>query len=163
MRTLGFANGPPQGGKIFARAHGKMFGQPRERVIGSCAARERDGAQAVVTDVSRARALRWNMTEAERKLWAALRRRQILGRRFRRQQPIGPFVADFFCAEAKLIIEVDGSQHGEELHALDDKRRSVWLEDKGYRILRFWNGDVLARRAEVIDAIERVLLARDAD
>jgi len=108
---------------------------------------------------ARARELRWNMTEAERKLWAALRRRQILGARFRRQQPIGPFIADFFCAEAKLIVEVDGSQHGEELHALADQERSKWLADNGHRVLRFWNGDVLARRAHVIDAIERVLLS----
>lgn len=86
---------------------------------------------------TRARELRWNMTDAERKLWAALRRRQILGYRFRRQQPIGPYIADFFCPEAKLIIEVDGSQHGEELQALDDKRRTEWLEKNGYRVLRF--------------------------
>ena len=98
------------------------------------------------------------MTDAERKLWAALRRRQILGHRFRRQQPIGPYIADFFCPEAKLIIEVDGSQHGQESHALDDKKRSEWLEKKGYRVLRFWNGDVIVRRANVVDAIERVLL-----
>jgi very-short-patch-repair endonuclease len=97
------------------------------------------------------------MTLAERKLWAALREKQILGHRFRRQHPIGPFIADFICLEAKLILEVDGSQHGEELNALKDRDRTIWLAKAGYRVLRFWNGDVLARRADVVDTIERAL------
>jgi very-short-patch-repair endonuclease len=86
-----------------------------------------------------------------------LRRRQLLGHRFRRQYPIGPFIADFVCLEAKLIIEADGSHHGEELQALKDKDRTAWLEKEGFRVLRFWNFDVLAHRAEVVDAIERAL------
>ena len=107
---------------------------------------------------TRARERRWNMTIAERKLWTLLRRRQVLGHhRFRHQHPIGPFIGDFVCLEAKLIIEVDGSQHAEELHALKDRDRTLWLEKEGFRVLRVWNGDVLKHRARVVDAIERVL------
>jgi very-short-patch-repair endonuclease len=97
------------------------------------------------------------MTIAEHKLWTLIRRRQPLGYRFRRQHPIGPYIADFVCLEVKLIIEVDGSQHAEELNAYKDRDRTLWLASQGFRVLRFWNGDVLAHRKNVVDVIERAL------
>lgn len=92
----------------------------------------------------RARHLRASMTEAEMLLWADLKplRRQNLA--FRRQAPIGPFVVDFLCRKAKLIVEVDGNHHVEDDRQWShDRERDAWLKDCGYRILRFWNSDVL--------------------
>jgi very-short-patch-repair endonuclease len=88
----------------------------------------------------RAQRLRLEMTEAERKLWSVLRNRGIEGAKFRRQQPIGPFIADFVCQERRLIIEADGGQHADRLA---DASRTAFLESKGYRVLHFWNNDIL--------------------
>ena len=103
----------------------------------------------------RARRLRSNATEAEKRLWSKLRDRQLAGHKFRRQVPIGPYVVDFFCPEQKLIIEIDGGQHAVEA-ALDEKRTD-WLESEGYRVVRFWNNDVLGNTDGVLDAITRTL------
>jgi very-short-patch-repair endonuclease len=83
--------------------------------------------------------LRTNMTDAEQKLWRALRSRGV-GPKFRRQVPLGPFIVDFVCFEAKLIIEVDGGQHADSQR---DAKRDRYFMDHGYRVLRFWNNDVL--------------------
>jgi very-short-patch-repair endonuclease len=88
----------------------------------------------------RARELRKRMTDAERKLWFALRDRRFARFKFRRQAPIGRFVADFICFERRLVIEVDGSQHAD---SLSDQRRDQWFAANGYRVLRFWNNEVL--------------------
>jgi very-short-patch-repair endonuclease len=104
-----------------------------------------------------ARALRKHPTDAERKLWARLRHKQLNGIRFRRQQPVGPYVADFFCARAKLIIELDGGQHGTVDGSTRDESRTRWLESRGYRVLRFWNNDVLHNMAGVLEGIEIAL------
>jgi very-short-patch-repair endonuclease len=103
----------------------------------------------------RARYLRGHPTEAERRLWAVLRRRQLGGFRFRRQTPIGPFVADFVCLSERLIIEVDGGQH--TLRAARDQARTRWLGAQGFCVLRFWNGDVLRNREGVVEAILQAL------
>jgi very-short-patch-repair endonuclease len=95
------------------------------------------------------------MTDAERALWARLRSKQIEGQRFRRQVPIGPYVADFACVSGQLIIEVDGSQHVAE-HAYDD-RRSAYLESRGYRVLRFWDNAVLQELDSVLESIRTAL------
>jgi very-short-patch-repair endonuclease len=95
------------------------------------------------------------MTDAERKLWSALRGRQLLGRKFRRQHPAKGFYLDFVSLEDKLIVEVDGSQHLDSAH---DARRGAVLMRRGFRILRFWNHDVLKELLEVVDVIERALL-----
>ena len=84
------------------------------------------------------------MTDAERLLSSRLRRRQVHGLRFRRQHPIGPFIADFACTEAKLVIELEGGQHVQRKD--QDIARSRRLADKGTRVLRFWNTDVLTPR-----------------
>ncbi len=97
-----------------------------------------------------ARTLRARMTDAERLLWSRFRRRQVLGHRFRRQVPIGPYIVDFLCVELRVVIEVDGGQHAE---SADDARRDSWLASNGYRVLRYWNNDVLQRTDEVLAAI----------
>jgi len=98
-----------------------------------------------------ARALRRDMTEAERTLWRRLRRQQFMDARFRRQVPIGPYIADFACLKARLIIEIDGSQHVEA--AAYDARRDAFLKREGFKVLRFWNNDVVARADSVMEAI----------
>jgi len=100
-----------------------------------------------------ARALRHEATDEERLLWSYLRSKQFAGRRFRRQQPIGPYVVDFYCSAAKLIVELDGSHHWEaEQHAYDEAR-TLWLAANGYRVLRFSNVEFLRERNSVLDAI----------
>ena len=102
-------------------------------------------------DHSRERELRRNQTEAERHLWRFLRDRRLLGFKFRRQHRIGPYFADFVCAECGLVVELDGSQH---LACADaDARRTRVLQRMGYRVVRFWNDDVLARTGVVLEAI----------
>jgi len=99
-----------------------------------------------------ARKLRIMPTDAELRLWSRLRRKQLEGFRFRRQQPLGRYVVDFFCPAAKLIVEVDGGQHATESRARED-----WLRSRGYRVLRFWNNDVLGNTEGVVDEILRAL------
>jgi very-short-patch-repair endonuclease len=89
----------------------------------------------------RARQLRANPTDAEKKLWSLLRLKQVDGHRFRRQVPIAPYVVDFFCPAARLIIEVDGGQHATAM--TDDDARTAWLNAQGHRVIRFWNNEIL--------------------
>ncbi len=110
--------------------------------------------------VGMARRLRHNATDAERRLWLRLRNRQVGGVKFRRQVPIGTFIADFASVEAKLVVEVDGSQHAEAIEA--DRQRSDALGSAGYLVLRFWNNDVLDNIDGVVSEIERTLAARAA-
>jgi very-short-patch-repair endonuclease len=106
-------------------------------------------------DHSRERLLRQSQTEAEAKLWSHLRDRRLLGCKFRRQHRIGVYYVDFICPQARLVIELDGSQHVE--NAAYDARRSAYLGKCGYRVLRFWNDDALLRRKDVLDAIADAL------
>ena len=105
-----------------------------------------------------ARSLRANQTEAEALLWRRLRDRQLAGAKFRRQVPIGPFIADFACYAANLVVELDGGQHADTEAA--DAARTAWLEQHGFRVLRFWNNDVLANPDGVLEAIQEVLHER---
>jgi 2-isopropylmalate synthase len=102
----------------------------------------------------RARALRLEMTDAERRLWSLLRDRRLEGCKFRRQRPLGPFIADFVSIEHRLVIEADGGQHNGNDR---DARRTTWLEKRGWRVLRFWNNDILENPEGVRDAILNVL------
>ena len=105
----------------------------------------------------RARALRQSQTDAESLLWYRLRNRQLLGLKFRRQRPIGPYIADFACIEIGLVIELDGSQHAEQL-AYDGQRAAV-MQQNGFQTLRFWNNDVLTQTDSVVEKILQVAQA----
>ena len=100
-----------------------------------------------------ARELRKDMTEAEHKLWPYLRMKNLGGYRFRRQHPIGPYIADFACVAENLIVELDGATHGEDAEILYDKRRTVYLEGKGWRVARYSNEDVYKHVGDVQDDI----------
>ncbi len=106
--------------------------------------------------VPRARALRRTMTDAEALLWTELRRRQVYGARFRRQVPIGPYIADFARHNPRLVIEVDGSQHAESMY---DDARDAYLTRRGFTVVRFWNGDVLSDLHGVVERIGDEVLA----
>ena len=106
---------------------------------------------------TRARRLRNEGTDAERRLWYFLRRQQLDGRKFRRQYPLAGYIVDFVCLPAHLVIELDGGQH---LDALTyDEVRTHTLEREGYRVLRFWNVDALLRTSDVAAEIYRVLVS----
>ena len=101
----------------------------------------------------RARTLRRDSTDAESKLWQAIRGRQLANAKFRRQAPLGGYVADFVCLEARLIVELDGGQHSPEV----DAGRTAFLEAQGFRLIRFWNNDVLSNTEGVLQLIEAEL------
>ena len=103
----------------------------------------------------RARKLRREQTDAEKKLWTSLRSRQLNGHKFRRQFVIGSVIADFCCFEHHLVIEVDGGQHADQTAA--DQRRVAFLHSRGYRILRFWDNKVLENLNGVLEKIARAL------
>ena len=106
---------------------------------------------------SLARALRKNSTEAERCLWSRLRGRRLDGVKFRRQQVLGPYVVDFLCLDPKVVIEVDGGQHTEQVS--NDLQRTEYLKVSGYHVIRFWNHEVLGDPDAVLESI-RCLLTR---
>jgi very-short-patch-repair endonuclease len=105
----------------------------------------------------RAHQLRRNTTDAEKKLWRHLRRLDLDGSHFRRQVPIGPYIADFACMAARLLVEIDGSQHAEDRKKVHDEARARWLEKEGYRVLRFWNNDITKNIDGVMEAVYAAL------
>ena len=100
-----------------------------------------------------ARDLRNKQTEAEKMLWLKVRNLQLNGVKFRRQQPIGQYIVDFVSFEKKLVIEVDGGQHNESSTAAQDSKRTLWLEDEGYKVIRFWNNEILENMEGVLTSI----------
>ncbi len=108
---------------------------------------------------TRARQLRHPLTRAEEVLWQALRNRQ-LGVKFRRQHPIGTLIVDFYCHPAKLIVEIDGEVHGSPDQIERDVARTDWLEERGFRVIRFGNDEVLRDVGSVLNAIAVVLAHR---
>jgi len=108
--------------------------------------------------IARARKLRRNATQAERKLWYLLRDRRLGGIKFRRQHPRGPYTLDFYCAEAALVIEVDGGQHAERID--QDARRTAYLEAEGLHVLRFWNNEVLLQPETCFELILQAVTER---
>ena len=109
--------------------------------------------------VPRARQLRRDTTDAEKKLWQRLRQLPLSQSHFRRQATIGPYFADFACHQTRIVIEIDGGQHAQ---SVTDQQRTHYLEARGYRVLRFWNNDVLANVDGVIDRIcEAIALCED--
>ncbi|MBR0825498.1 endonuclease domain-containing protein [Bradyrhizobium manausense] len=109
----------------------------------------------VSTKIRRAAAkkLRANTTPHEHLLWRALKTLPVDGTHFRRQAPIGPYVVDFFCPAKRLIIELDGGHHNDDETAARDHERQRWLEKEGYRVLRFWNSDVMENMTSVLERI----------
>jgi very-short-patch-repair endonuclease len=101
----------------------------------------------------RARNLRKRMSDGERKLWHAIRAKQVDGLRFRRQHPIGAYIVDFVCLEKRLIVEVDGGHHTEETQMAHDQRRDRWLAAEGYRIVRVPNAEVFSNIDGVVDTV----------
>jgi very-short-patch-repair endonuclease len=99
---------------------------------------------------SRARTMRGAPTESELRLWRLLRDRRLSGFKFRRQVPVGPYIVDFLCVGAKLIVEADGSQHAESRH---DNIRDAYLAGQGWKVLRFWNNEVSQNREGVLETI----------
>ncbi len=105
-----------------------------------------------------ARRLRKEATDVERLLWSVLRNRQLDNHKFRFQATIGPFVVDFLCAEKRLIVELDGGQHSEDV----DRERTAYLEKAGYSLIRFWNSDLTQNLDGVLEAIRLKLSALPA-
>ena len=99
----------------------------------------------------RARRLREQQTPAEARLWSRLRNRALAGAKFRRQIPIGPYIADFLCKDLSIIVEADGGQHTDQ--EAYDAHRTAWLEAEGYQVLRFWNHAILTDTDAVMEAI----------
>ena len=100
-----------------------------------------------------ARSLRSNQTDAERLLWERIRAGRLEGHKFKRQQPLGHYIVDFVCFEAMLVIELDGGQHAEQVN--EDAERTRWLTSQGFRVLRFWNNEVI----ENMDGVWAVVAA----
>jgi len=105
----------------------------------------------------RARSLRKRLTDAERLLWSRLRNHQLAGYKFRRQQVMSVYIVDFVCLEPKLIIELDGGQHATQIEY--DAKRSSYLNSLGFKVLRFWNNDVLSNLESVLESIQLQLIA----
>jgi very-short-patch-repair endonuclease len=108
-----------------------------------------------------AKQLRSHQTDAEARLWFHLRGHRFMGLKFKRQKPMGRYILDFICHAPKLVIEVDGGQHAEQAAA--DRERDAWLEVQGFRVLRFWNNQVLAETDAVLEAIRLAVLAAEAE
>jgi len=104
-----------------------------------------------------AKTLRRNLTDAEQKLWYHLRAHRFMGRKFKRQKPLGRYVVDFICLEEKLIIELDGGQHSENLEY--DHERDSWLRSQGYTVLRFWNNELMNETESVLERIRLALFS----
>ena len=111
------------------------------------------GGSRLLTGV--AKRLRQEATDAERILWREVRAHRFAGFKFKRQEPLGLYVVDFVCYEAKLIVELDGGHHADQQES--DAERTHWLESRGFRVLRFWNNDVLTNIAGVMYEIEKKL------
>ena len=107
--------------------------------------------------LNKARDLRKNQTPAENLLWSKLRSRELSGYKFRRQHPVGHYILDFYCREAHLAIEVDGGQHTEPGNLKKDQLRTAYLREKGIRVIRFWNNDVLNHLDDVVSEIYATL------
>jgi very-short-patch-repair endonuclease len=97
-----------------------------------------------------AKHLRCNMTESESKLWRHLRAHRLNGEKFRRQQPIGPYVVDFVHFGARIIVGADGGQHND---SPQDKRRDAWLREQGFKVMRFWNNDIMSNLDGVLSTV----------
>ena len=101
-----------------------------------------------------AKELRQRQTEAEKRLWFKLRDKQLCGAKFRRQEPVGNYIIDFVCFEKKLVLEIDGNPHTQMEVKRNDNQRTLWLQSEGFRVLRFWNADILNNVEGVLEKIK---------
>ncbi len=108
-----------------------------------------------------AKSLRHTQTEAEKLLWYHLRNRRLNGCKFRRQVPIGPYIVDFVCMTARLIVEIDGGQHATQ--ATYDQKRSRYLRNEGYKVVRYWNNEVLGNLDGVLTTLTLTLSLRERE
>ena len=106
-------------------------------------------------NLKNAKEMRSNMTPAETKMWRILRGKRFQDLKFKRQVLIGNYIVDFLCENKKIIIEIDGGQHNEELNIQSDKNRTRYLENNGYKVLRFWNDEVMKNINGVMEVIFR--------
>ncbi len=114
-----------------------------------------EGAEGHRRMLNNAKTLRSKQTEAEQRLWYHLRAHRFLGLKFKRQKPMGRYIVDFVCLEQRLIIEIDGGQHSEQVDY--DQDRDAWLRSQGYTVLRFWNNDVMQQLESVLEQIRCTL------
>ena len=108
-----------------------------------------------------AKSLRKKQTDVENRLWRHLRNRELNGFKFRRQMPIGPYIVDFACRSAKLVVELDGSQHAEQ--TAKDRDRTDFLESRGYCVLRFWNNEMIENFEGVLETLTLALSQRERE
>ena len=104
-----------------------------------------------------ARKLRKNSTEQERIMWKLLRNRNFKNLKFKRQVPVGNYVADFLCEEKKLVIEIDGGQHNEAENIIKDNKRTKYFESEGYNVIRFWNNEITENLSGVYDKLSKIV------
>ncbi len=128
---------------------------PAEAEVTAPLSRVRERVGVRVNPVTKARALRRRSTEAETRLWFELRGRRFQSFKFRRQRPLGGYILDFVCLEAGLVIEVDGGQHSDQ--QVCDQHRTACIEQHGFRVIRFWNHEVLNETAAVLETIWQML------
>jgi very-short-patch-repair endonuclease len=119
--------------------------------------------QLPLVTLVRARSLRRNQTDAERKLWRLLHSRRFAAAKFRRNHPIDNFFADFCCIKARLIIEVDGGQRADGAQAAYDRRRTTYLRSRGFKVMRFWNGEILGEPERVLEQIYGALAEKEQE
>ena len=105
--------------------------------------------------LNNAKILRTNQTEAEQRLWYHLRAHRFMGLKFKRQKPMGRYIVDFVCVEHRIIIELDGGQHSEQVTY--DHQRDAWLRSQGYTVLRFWNNEVMQQLEDVLEQIHNTI------
>ena len=106
--------------------------------------------------------MRHDMPDCERRLWWQLRNRQVAGAKFRRQVPVGPFIADFLCNSARLIVEIDGDTHGNDEQEAKDAARTAWLERDGWKVMRFWTHEVVTEMDWVVSRIREVITGEES-
>ena len=150
----------PLRGSEFAAGSATGVPSPLRRGEGGAQRRVR-GRKVTADGVAKARGLRRNQTEAEKRLWNLLRNRSVEKLKFARQHSIGPFVVDFACRERMLVVEVDGSQHADDVEY--DQRRTEFLNARGYSVLRFWNTEVLQELGGVQELITATISGIDVD
>jgi very-short-patch-repair endonuclease len=105
------------------------------------------------SQLEHAKFLRSNQTEAEQRLWYYLRGHRFMGLKFKRQKPMGPYIADFVCMDCRLVIEADGGQHGGD----PDAQRDAWFRAQGFTVLRFWNHEILGQPEAVLERIRQAV------